>query len=78
MLHPITYNTCLFSYILKYSMFTFDFPPFSPFVRQTRSDKNTINQEVSMAYGKVYLALETTQYDTILSDMNLNCTQKPM
>ena len=35
-------------------MFTFDFPPFSPFVCQTLFDKNTINQEVDMAYGKVY------------------------
>ena len=34
MLHPIIYNTRFFSYIYKYSMFIFDFPPFSPFVRQ--------------------------------------------
>ena len=53
-LHPIIYNACLFSYILKYSMFTFHFPPFSPFVCPTRSDKNMINQEVGVAYGKVY------------------------
>ena len=53
-LHPIMYNACLFSYILKYSMFMFHFPPFSPFVCPTRSDKNMINQEVGVAYGKVY------------------------
>ena len=38
MLHPIIYNTCYFYYILKYSMFTFVFPPFLPFVCQTRPD----------------------------------------
>ena len=53
-LHPIIYNTCLFLYILNYSMFTFHFPPFSPFVCPSRSDKNMINQEVGVAYGKVY------------------------
>ena len=53
-LHTNIYNTCLFSYISKYSMFTFDLPSFLPFVCQTRSDKNTINQEVGVAYGKVY------------------------
>ena len=41
MLHPIIYNTCFLSYILKYSMFTFHFPPFSPFVCQTRCDMET-------------------------------------
>ena len=40
-LHPIIYNTCYLSYILKYSMFTFDFPPFLPFVCQTRPDMET-------------------------------------
>ena len=54
MIRPITYNTRLFSYILEYSMFRFDFPRFSPFVCQTRPDKNTINQEVGVAYGTVY------------------------
>ena len=41
MLHPIIYNTCYSYYILKYSMFTFVFPPFSPFVCQTRPDMET-------------------------------------
>ena len=34
LLNTLIYNMCHFSYILKYSMFTFDFPPFSPFVCQ--------------------------------------------
>ena len=40
MLHPIILIHVI-SYILKYSMFTFDFPPFPPFVCQTRPDMET-------------------------------------
>ena len=61
MLHPIIYNTCYFSYILKYSMFTFDFPPFSPFVCQTRpfsretfSSRKKISLRNRRVYGPLY------------------------
>ena len=41
MLQPIIYNKCFFLVYLEILMFTFNFPPFSPFVCQTRSDTET-------------------------------------